>query len=250
MVANKSQAEIMIVDDARETLQMLTKVLHGNGFDVRPVSDGQGAINSIQNKAPDLLLLDISMSGRNGYEVCRWVKSNRETEDIPIIFISALDDIRNKVKAFELGAVDYIVKPLNLSEVLARIETHLRISYKIRGVTKLTKPATHRHDTFTKNESNDSNDDREATPYQSNADDDSISLIHRSSSPSPMSDGREDELERISHELRNPIHTVSLTFTLLKKRIDPTDPKLKEYFERIERNLKEISHIIAETTGK
>lgn len=250
-VVNQVRDEIMIVDDSRETLQFLTKMLYKNGFDVRPVEEGQGAINAIQNKVPDLILLDISMSGINGYEVCRKLKANPQTELTPVIFISALDDFRNKIKAFEVGAVDYVVKPFNFPEVLARIKTHLQVSRKLRALTETTKLAMHRRDKFL---------DAQGDEYQSVS---SNQHEYAGNEPEDIQDGpfyrtvdspqssheQIEKLENISHDLRNPIHTVKLTFNLLKKRVAPSDPKVQEYFDRIERNLVEISNIITESSG-
>lgn len=259
MVTNKPREEIMIIDDSREALQLLTRMLYANGFDIRPVEDGQGAINAARKHAPDLILLDISMSGMNGYEVCDSLKTDPDTEHIPIIFVSALDDFRNKVKAFELGAIDYIVKPFNFPEVLARIEAHLGNSRRIRNLFAANKEGRHRRDL-----GSDPDTDGEDLPPDTESSEtgrpertsnriteDSTAYLSESADTQLLRD-RAEELERLSHNLRNPIHTVSLTFNLLKKRVvvtDSTDPKVVDYFERIERNLAEISQIIAETTG-
>lgn len=250
-VVNPEREEIMIVDDSRETLQFLTKMLYKNGFDVRPVEEGQGAINAVQNKVPDLILLDISMSGINGYEVCRNLKANPQTELIPVVFISALDDFRNKIKAFEVGAVDYVVKPFNFPEVLARIKSHLQVSRKMRTFAETTKLGMHRRDKFAAPEGDRHQKYSEIHPEDVSGDeyDTENDSVYRAVDAAQLHHERIEKLENISHNLRNPIHTVKLTFNLLKKRVEPTDPKVKEYFDRIDRNLAEISSIIAETSS-
>lgn len=118
----------MVVDDRPENLDILVEILSAAGFRIQSAINAQLALNALQKKVPDLILLDIMMPGMNGYEMCKLLKSDPETECVPIIFISALDQTLNKVKAFEAGGVDYITKPFQSSEILARVRTHLRLS--------------------------------------------------------------------------------------------------------------------------
>ena len=118
---------ILIVDDTRANLRLLAGMLAKQGYKVRPVPNGPLALSAAKLDPPDLILLDINMPGMNGYEVCRRLKADEETSDIPIIFISALDDTTDKVKAFMMGGVDYITKPFKIEEVIARVETHLTL---------------------------------------------------------------------------------------------------------------------------
>jgi DNA-binding NtrC family response regulator len=119
--------EILVVDDTPASLRLLTELLTGNGYRVRPASDGALALESAAVKAPGLILLDVSMPGMDGYEVCRRLKAEENTSRIPVIFISALGDTRQKVTGFEAGGIDYITKPFQAEEVLARVRTHLRL---------------------------------------------------------------------------------------------------------------------------
>jgi signal transduction histidine kinase len=119
--------DILLVDDNPDNLRFLSTVLSGRGYEVRSVTTGSAALMGIQSQPPDLVLLDVVMPGMNGYEVCQRLKSNSETQDIPIIFVSALHEVFDKVQAFSAGAVDYIIKPFQVQEVLARIETQLKI---------------------------------------------------------------------------------------------------------------------------
>ncbi len=122
---NKTKEGILLVDDNRNNLRSLAGILSNNGYTVRPTGSGAMALAAIAAKSPDLILLDIRMPVMDGYEVCERLKADEKTREIPVIFISAMDDITEKVKGFSLGAVDYITKPFQEEEVLARIGIHL-----------------------------------------------------------------------------------------------------------------------------
>jgi diguanylate cyclase (GGDEF)-like protein len=121
------EANIIVVDDTRENLRLLSNILKEQGYQVRPVPLGSRALAAAKSRPPDLILLDIMMPEMDGYEVCSELKADRRTRDIPIIFISALNDTVDKVKAFSQGGVDFITKPFQTEEVLARVKTHLTI---------------------------------------------------------------------------------------------------------------------------
>jgi len=118
---------ILIVDDTAANLRLLSQMLADRGYGVRAVTSGARALASARAAPPDLVLLDIKMPGMNGYEVCEQLKADPLTREIPVIFISALDEIQDKVQAFAVGGVDYITKPFQFREVLARTETHLSL---------------------------------------------------------------------------------------------------------------------------
>jgi two-component system sensor histidine kinase/response regulator len=120
-------ADILIVDDIPANIQLLSQVLIENGYKVRKLISGERALKAVELQAPDLILLDIKMPGMDGYEVCRQLKASEATCDIPIIFISALDDVFDKVKGFEAGGADYIIKPFEPVEVLARVFAQLKM---------------------------------------------------------------------------------------------------------------------------
>lgn len=126
------KTNILIIDDNPIHLKLLTKILFEKGYGVRIAPSAKLGINSIMAEAPDLILLDIKMSDMDGYAVCQQLKANVKTCDIPVIFISALEDVMDKVKAFKMGGVDYIVKPFATQEVMARIENQLQIIKKIK----------------------------------------------------------------------------------------------------------------------
>ena len=122
---NNQAGNILIVDDTPENLQLLVGILKKKGYKIRPVPSGDLALTGAQISPPDLILLDIMMPEMDGYEVCTKLKADQRTKDIPVIFISALSDVLDKVKAFSIGGVDYITKPFQEEEVLARVYTHL-----------------------------------------------------------------------------------------------------------------------------
>ncbi|WP_375491917.1 sensor histidine kinase [uncultured Nostoc sp.] len=121
------KTEILVVDDLRDNLRLLSNLLRSQGYEVRTAINGTMALRSAQSEPPALILLDINMPDIDGYEVCRQLKASEETRNIPIIFISALDDALDKVKAFQVGGVDYITKPFRVEEMLIRIETQLKV---------------------------------------------------------------------------------------------------------------------------
>lgn len=116
---------ILLVDDNPTNLGILVKSLSDSGYKVRVAQDGESAIAQIPYAKPDLILLDVMMPGIDGFETCRRLKLNPATQDIPVIFMTALTDVFDKVKAFQVGAVDYIIKPFRVEEVLVRARTHL-----------------------------------------------------------------------------------------------------------------------------
>jgi two-component system, sensor histidine kinase and response regulator len=120
-------ADILIVDNIPANIQLLSQVLVENGYKVRKLISGERALKAVELQAPDLILLDIKMPGMDGYEVCRQLKASEATCEIPIIFISALDDVFDKVKGFEAGGADYIIKPFEPVEVLARVSAQLKM---------------------------------------------------------------------------------------------------------------------------
>jgi len=125
MMSNKGQ--ILAVDDTPANLQVLVETLHNAGYAVATAINGERALKRLKHYQPDLILLDIQMPGIDGFETCRRLKADRNTCHIPVIFITALADTVNKVKGLELGGVDYITKPFERAELLARIQVHLNL---------------------------------------------------------------------------------------------------------------------------
>ncbi|WP_341531083.1 response regulator [Nostoc sp. UHCC 0302] len=128
-----------MVDDKPDNLRLLSGLLSDRGCDVRAVMSGSAALMGAQAQPPDLILLDINMPGMDGYDVCQHLKANPLTQDIPVIFISALNEVLDKVKAFEVGGIDYITKPFQEEEVFARIQTQL----SLRQMQRILKAQNH-----------------------------------------------------------------------------------------------------------
>ncbi|MBE9142184.1 sensor histidine kinase [Planktothrix mougeotii] len=124
---NQPKADILVVDDTPANLRFLSQMLVDQGYNVRKAINGQMALTAVKTIIPDLILLDINLPEMNGYQVCEQLKKDERTQNIPIIFLSALDDILDKVKAFQVGGVDYITKPFQFEEVLIRIQNQLTI---------------------------------------------------------------------------------------------------------------------------
>ena len=125
---SKSKITILVVDDTRYNLQILSIMLANQGYAVLEATNGIDAIDIAKTHIPSLILLDIKMPDMDGYQVCSHLKNNPSTQQIPIIFISATENVEEKVEAFAVGGIDFINKPFYLIEVLARVETHLRVS--------------------------------------------------------------------------------------------------------------------------
>jgi signal transduction histidine kinase len=121
------QMNILVVDDTPDSLRLLVGILSEHGYRVRAAPNGRLALSAAQKMPPDLILLDINMPEIDGYEVCRQLKADARTCDVPVIFLSAWSDVFDKVKAFSVGGVDYITKPFQIEEAIARIQTHLTI---------------------------------------------------------------------------------------------------------------------------
>lgn len=126
-VAPSTPARILVVDDFPTNLHLLEGILLEQGYDVRLAPDGAFALQFVQTQPPDLILLDVNMPEMDGYEVCRHIKTDPDTQSIPVLFISALDETEDKLKGFAAGGVDYITKPFQAEEVLARVNTHLTL---------------------------------------------------------------------------------------------------------------------------
>jgi len=134
-----AKSDLLLVDDNRENLRLLSAMLNDYGYKVRKALSGSLALRAVEIKQPDLILLDINMPHMNGYQVCEKLKSHRQTANIPVIFLSALYEVLYKVKAFEVGGVDYITKPFELQEVLVRVRNQLMISLQQKQLRQQQK---------------------------------------------------------------------------------------------------------------
>lgn len=210
-------SKILVIDDNPQNLDILSELLDQEGFVVLFALDGVSGLQRAEEGQPHLILLDIMMPGWDGFETCQQLKAKETTKDIPVIFMTALSDMTNKIKGFSLGAVDYITKPIHPKETLARITTHLKIQRL-------------QHDLFAKNE------ELRAANAQ----------LHEALE-------RERELNKLksrfisiaSHEIRSPLASIQITVDLLKRYSERiTEEKKLSYLERIEGEIQRMAEML------
>jgi len=134
--SHTTRSTILIVDDTPVNVAVLAEYLVSHGFSVMVAQDGEEGLDRAQFGQPDLILLDIMMPGMDGFETCRRLKSLASTKDIPVIFMTALSDISDKITGYKMGAVDYVTKPFHIEEALARINTHLTLQVMRRQLVE------------------------------------------------------------------------------------------------------------------
>jgi signal transduction histidine kinase len=137
--SNRNIPNILVVDDVPANLKLLDDILKSEGYKTRPVLSGELALRAAEKEKPDLVLLDIMMPDIDGFEVCRRLKENPDLKDIPVIFISAIGETANVVTAFNYGGVDYINKPFQAEEVIARVKTHLKLRFQSQELLELNE---------------------------------------------------------------------------------------------------------------
>jgi len=130
---------ILIVDDTPQNVQVLGKILYDYGYSINASYSGAHALQSVSKQLPDLILLDIQMPEMNGYEVCRILKQNPITKAVPVIFLTAYSDVEKVVSGFEIGAVDFIIKPFNVKVLIARVSTHLELKFSREKLEEMNK---------------------------------------------------------------------------------------------------------------
>ena len=209
---NRRKGDILVVDDSPANLRLLSFMLTEQGYKVRSVVSGSMALTATRAAPPDLILLDINMPEMNGYQVCEQLKADECTKEIPIIFISALDQIEDKIQAFTAGGVDYVTKPFQFQEVLARVETHLAL----RDLQVELREA---------------NDELEQRLAELQA--------------------RNEELDAfahtVAHDLRNPLSVLSGYSGMLESRLERMSPEqIKEGARTIAANARRMNNIIEE----
>jgi len=141
---NDRNITVLIADDNPNNLKVLSDMLISFGYEVRVAVNGKTAVESAKAELPDMILMDIHMPEMNGYEACIKLKSSSKTKEVPIIFVSAVNEEFNKVKAFEMGAVDYLTKPLQIEETRARVKVHLDLRRKILELEEFNRVMVNR----------------------------------------------------------------------------------------------------------
>ncbi len=204
--------DILIVDDTPANLRLLSNMLSEQGYKVRPAPNGKLALMGVRAAIPDLILLDITMPEMDGYAVCAQLKADPQTRDIPIIFISALDQTEDKIKAFQLGGVDYITKPFHMEEVLARVKTHLTLHSLQRELVNANQELR-----ATVQELERSNSDLDAFAHT------------------------------VAHDLKNPLSIIIGFSTLLESRLERMETEIiNDNLHQITRTGYKMSNIINE----
>src|SRR5450432_1491834 len=192
------EGNIMIVDDNPANLKLLEDILRQHGYEVRSFPRGRLALAAADQEPPDLILLDINMPEMNGYEVCRQLKSSPRLADLPVIFLSALNAVEDKVKGFSSGGVDYISKPFQFEEVHARVETHL----KLHNLQRALKMHNERLEETVA-----------ARTLELARANERLTILDRSKS---------DFLNLISHEFRTPLHGLLAVGELILEEVPST----------------------------
>ncbi len=210
--------DIMIVDDNPTNLKLLEDMLRQQRHTVHSFPRGRLAIAAAMKNPPDLILLDINMPEMNGYEVCERLRSSEQTSGIPVIFLSALNETQDKVKAFGSGAVDYIAKPFQIEEVSARVETHLKLR-KLQRALKLQNEHLEKAVA-----------ERTRELAEANA---RLTILDRS---------KNEFLTLISHEFRTPLHGILGVGEIILDGMSSTDEhkQLKEVFDQSRRRILSI----------
>lgn len=202
------QTRILIADDTPVNVHVLTSALAAYGYEIHAVSSGDHVLEAAHELNPDLILLDIRMPIMDGYEVCQALKAHADLREIPVIFISALGDITEKVRGLQSGAVDYITRPFQVSEVIARVQTQLELYHQRQEIERLR--------------------------------------LREHLLAEKLAAWMRDAMGTASHDLRNPLAGINLSVHLLRRygRID--DDKGQELLERIQENTARMATLITD----
>ncbi|MEQ8677829.1 MAG: response regulator [Aggregatilineales bacterium] len=197
---------VLIVDDMPDNLMLLTEILRESGHRLHTCNSGKSAVIMVEDITPDLILLDVNMPEMDGYEVCRHLKNSPDLADVPIIFLSAMDSTLDKVKAFRTGGVDYITKPFEVIEVLARVETQLAIYHQRKEINRLRQK-------------------------------DQL-IVEK------LTNFVTDTLKNTSHDLKNPLSGINISVHLLERHGRLDDEQGQDYLSGILRDVQRMSALI------
>jgi len=230
---NSIKGTILIIDDTVNIINMVRTALTKKNFHTLVATNGNTGAKIAQTAQPDLILLDIMMPGMDGYETCNLLKSEPSTAHIPVIYMSALTDVFDKVKAFSAGGVDYVTKPLNIDELIARVDTHISLHYLQKQLKetneKLEKKVEERTDELKK---------KNQELQKANND-----LFHAKEEAENSDRLKTEFLNNLSHEIRTPMNGI-IGFTEFLENDDNTKEEQSQYIEIIKRSSNQLLMII------
>lgn len=247
--------KILVVDDKPDNLRFFSKLLTDQGYQVRKAINGKLALDAANLEPPDLILLDILMPDLDGYQVCRCLRECDRTRHIPIIFVSALDEAVDKVEAFKLGGTDYISKPFNTSELLARVTTHLKLAQlqqqlsernwqleqevKFRIIAeKELKNLNLQLETVVQEYTTELKTVKEQLIQLQMALQKALTKEHE------LSEFKSELIATISHEFRTPLSVIKMAIELLRQSPQGEGQRNEYYFQLITESILRISHVL------
>ena len=226
--ASGKKNQVLIVDDIPSNLNFLSEVLHAEGIGIMIATNGKDAIEIAQSKLPDLILLDIAMPVMDGYEVCARLKQNPETHDIAVIYLTARTEPEDILRGFETGAVDYILKPFNAAELIARVKTQLELKEKTQALKSMNDVLEEQVKQRTE----------ELTVSNRNLTESKQKLEEAFKELAMLDEAKDEFIRHVNHELRTPLQGIH-GFTLILEEII-TSPEQKEYLQAIDSLVKRL----------
>jgi len=220
-VEQSSTDTILIVDDNHQNLQVLAKILQENNYEIEFATNGEAALVWLKDKKFDLILLDINMPGMNGFEVCRKIRSNPKLKNVPVIFLSADTDRESILKGFDLGAQDYVTKPFDSRELLARVTTHLALKDSLEKLENLNRSLEEKVTERTQ-QLKEANEKLEAS---------NIKLLD-------LDRAKTEFLHLVSHEIRTPLNGILGPVELLKDT--PNAHEISDLIEILDISVKRL----------
>ncbi len=227
------KSTILIVDDNPTNLGVLSDCFSEFGFEILVAEDGESAIEKVEYAHPDIILLDVLMPGIDGFETCQRLKANTSTQNIPVIFMTALSDTVDKVRGLQLGAVDYITKPVQYEEVLARVKTHLTT----RNLAKRLQEQNTRLQ-------QEISDRKQAEEQLRGLE---VELREALAQEKELSELKSRIISTISHEYRTPLTTIASSTEILQSyRHKLDESKQLKHYERIQASVKHMTDLVSD----